>query len=291
MTNDYWIWPVAWALDFFFFPLYIYLFILFLAVLGLRRCAQALPCCGERGPPPAAVPRPLTAAASPVAEHRLQTRRLSSCGSRAQTLRVMRDPPGPGPEPVSPALAGGLPTTVPPGKPGPLIFTQRVQNILWILTEATVISLAIHFKMKISRSWIILLGKHLSGEMALKLSFWIECQERNCVPQFMQLLEKEACLAVLLTAKLHSLQNPFHRANRFLVPLLVRPSYAPSGGSYLESHQVGGVYVDGCKAGSVFFLLLLSCQRHLPVLTIDSPTSSLLSPLPPGEIIGLCDFH
>ena len=28
----------------------------------------------------------------------------------------MWDPPGPGIEPVSPALAGGLPTTAPPGK-------------------------------------------------------------------------------------------------------------------------------------------------------------------------------
>lgn len=41
----------------------------------------------------------------------------------------------------------------------------------------------------------------------------------------------------------------------------------------------------------LFFFLLLGCQRHLPVLTIDSPASSFLSPLPLGEIIGLCDFH
>ena len=53
----------------------------------------------------------------PVAEQRLQTLRLSSCGSRAQPLRSMRDPPRPGPEPASPASAGRLPTTAPPGKP------------------------------------------------------------------------------------------------------------------------------------------------------------------------------
>ena len=57
------------------------------------------------------------ARASLVAEHRLQTRRLSSCGSRAQLLRGMWDPPRPGLEPVSPALAGRFPTTAPPGKP------------------------------------------------------------------------------------------------------------------------------------------------------------------------------
>ena len=47
----------------------------------------------------------------------LQTRRLSSCGSRAQSLRGMWDPPRPGLEPVSPALAGRFPTTASPGKP------------------------------------------------------------------------------------------------------------------------------------------------------------------------------
>ena len=58
-----------------------------------------------------------TIAASPVAEHRLQTRRLSNYGSRAQPLRGMWDLPRPGPEPASPALAGRLSTTAPPGKP------------------------------------------------------------------------------------------------------------------------------------------------------------------------------
>ena len=44
-------------------------------------------------------------------------RRLSSCGARAQLLRGMWNPPGPGLEPVSPVLAGGFLTTAPPGKP------------------------------------------------------------------------------------------------------------------------------------------------------------------------------
>ena len=43
--------------------------------------------------------------------------RLSSCGPRAQLLRGMWDLPGPGLEPLSPALAGGFLTTAPPGKP------------------------------------------------------------------------------------------------------------------------------------------------------------------------------
>ena len=88
-------------------------------VLGPRLCARAPSSCGKRGPPPTRARRPLTIAASPAAEHRLQTRRLSSCGSRAQPLRGTWDPPRPGLEPVSPALAGRLPTTAPPGKPKP----------------------------------------------------------------------------------------------------------------------------------------------------------------------------
>ena len=80
-----------------------------MAVLDLRFCARALSSCGKRGP--------LTIAASPVAEHRLQTRRLSNRGPRAQPLCGMWDPPRAGLEPVSPALAGRPPTTAPPGKP------------------------------------------------------------------------------------------------------------------------------------------------------------------------------
>ena len=75
----------------------IYLINLFiLAVPGLR-CSIwdllivtcVLLSCGKRGPLFIAVRRPLTIAASLVAEHKLQTRRLSNCGSRAQLLHGM----------------------------------------------------------------------------------------------------------------------------------------------------------------------------------------------------------
>ena len=89
-----------------------------MAVLGLRFCARAFSSCGERGPFFIAVCGPLTIAASLVAEHRLQTRRLSSCGSRAQLPCSMWDLPRPGLEPMSPALAGRFSTTAPPRKPG-----------------------------------------------------------------------------------------------------------------------------------------------------------------------------
>ena len=54
-----------------------------MAALGLRFCARACSSCGKRGPLFIAVRGPLIIAASLVAEHRLQTRRLSNCGSRA----------------------------------------------------------------------------------------------------------------------------------------------------------------------------------------------------------------
>ena len=87
--------------------------------------ARAFSSCGKwgplfivvRGPLFIAVRGPLNIAAPPVAGHRLQTCRLSSCGSRAKLLCGMWDLPRPGLEPVSPALAGRFSTTAPPGKP------------------------------------------------------------------------------------------------------------------------------------------------------------------------------
>ena len=93
-----------------------------MVVLGLRFCARAFSSWGERGPLFVAVCGPLTVTASLVAEHRFQTRRLSSCGSRAQLPRGMWDLPRPGLEPMSPALAGRFSTTAPPGKPVCVFF-------------------------------------------------------------------------------------------------------------------------------------------------------------------------
>ena len=100
----------------FFLNFYLFIY-LFMAVLGLRFCARAFSSCGKQGPLFITVHRPLTITASLVAEHRLQTRRLSSCGSRAQLLCGMWDLPRSGLEPMSPALAGRFSTTAPPGKP------------------------------------------------------------------------------------------------------------------------------------------------------------------------------
>ena len=97
------------------FYLFIYLFIwlcwVFVSVRGLFSS------CSEPGPLFIVVRGPLTVMASLVAEHRLQIRRPSGCGSRAQLLRGMWDLPRPGLEPVSPALAGRFSTTAPPRKP------------------------------------------------------------------------------------------------------------------------------------------------------------------------------
>ena len=72
-------------------------------------------CCGARALGTWAsvvAARGLSSCGSRALEHR-----LSSCGTRAYLLCGMWDLPGPGIEPMSPALAGGFSTTAPPGKP------------------------------------------------------------------------------------------------------------------------------------------------------------------------------
>ena len=130
-----------------------YLFIyLFLAVSGLRFCAKAFSSCSERAPLFIAVRGPLTIAASLVAEQKLQTRRLSSCGSRAQLLRGMWDLPRPGLEPVSPALAGRFLTTVPPGKPpfASLLIKPKENQIMYTPKQE---NRHLHFRTKIPTSF------------------------------------------------------------------------------------------------------------------------------------------
>ena len=122
-----------------------------MAVLGLRFRARAFPSCGKRGPLFIAVHGPLTIAASLVVEHRLQTRRLSNSGSRAQMLRGMWDLPRPGLEPVSPALAGRFSTTAPPGKPPKVLLfhiTLHTQFSVWqtVIDVIAVIVVAIEKK-------------------------------------------------------------------------------------------------------------------------------------------------
>ena len=95
-----------------------------MTVLDLRFCVRAFSSCGKWGPFFIAVRGPLIIVASFVAEHRLQTCRLSNCGSRAQLLRGMWDLPRPGLEPVSSALAGRFSTTAPPGKPNILLLKK-----------------------------------------------------------------------------------------------------------------------------------------------------------------------
>ena len=107
-----------------------------MAAFGLHCCTRAFFSCGKRGLLFVAVhvlliavaclcygARALGMWASVVVAHGLSSCgsqalecRLSSCGAWASLLRGMWDLPGPGLEPVSPALAGGFLTTAPPGK-------------------------------------------------------------------------------------------------------------------------------------------------------------------------------
>ena len=77
-----------------------------------------------------AIRGPLTVVASPVVEHRLQTRRLSDHGSRAQPLRGMRDLPGSGHEPVSRWQADSQPLHH-QGSPMDFIFNIESIGLSW----------------------------------------------------------------------------------------------------------------------------------------------------------------
>ena len=145
--------------------LFIYLFIF--GCVGSSVRARAFSSCGKRGPLLIAVRGPLfiavrgplPIAAPPVAGHRLQTRRLSNRGSRAQPLRGMRDPPRPGPEPASPALAGRLPTTAPPGKPHwPLVLKKMLHATIYWLWNALLLlmnqQISVRFPFCLAVSWL-----------------------------------------------------------------------------------------------------------------------------------------
>ena len=94
-------------------------------MLVLPCWARAVSGRGEQGHSPVAVGKRLMEGASLV-EHG-----LSSHHPRAQLPRNMWTLPGPGIEPVSPALAGELPSTVPPGKSwGQMLFHQSQGNVL-----------------------------------------------------------------------------------------------------------------------------------------------------------------
>ena len=110
-----------------FFFNFIYLFIYLLAALGLCCCAQALSSCSERG-----LLCGMRASycigfsCSGAQALGKQASVVVARGSRAQAQWLwhtglvapqMWDFPGPGLEPVSPALAGGFLATAPPGKP------------------------------------------------------------------------------------------------------------------------------------------------------------------------------
>ena len=64
-------------------------------------------------------------------------RRLSSCGVQAELLCGMWDLPGPGLEPVSTALAGGVLTSAPPGKPHKTFLKgNKIVEFMGILPES-----------------------------------------------------------------------------------------------------------------------------------------------------------
>ena len=155
-------------------------------MLGLHRCTQALSSFGERGATPCCGAqashcgdlshcraRALGMRASVVVACGLSScgswaleHRLSSCSAWAQLLRGVGDPPGPGLELVSPALAGGFPTTALPGKP---LFIYVYLIIIYLVFCLCWNSYFVHASFSWSQwtslwwlFWIICLVNHIS---------------------------------------------------------------------------------------------------------------------------------
>ena len=91
-------------------------------------------------------------------------RRLSSCGALAQLLRGMWNLPGPGIEPVSPALAGGFLGAVPPGKsPTPFLKSNFCAHISYPSHPA-------------EELWCILLMFHKCAKLRAGLECWLKSE-------------------------------------------------------------------------------------------------------------------
>ena len=123
-------------INFFYKFIYLFIYLFIYGCVGSALLRTAFSSCGERGLLLVAVCGLPTVVASRCGARALGTQasvvvacglsscgswalelRLSSCSARAPLLRDMWDPPRPGLEPMSPALAGSFPTTAPPGKP------------------------------------------------------------------------------------------------------------------------------------------------------------------------------
>ena len=174
-----------------------------MAVLGLRCCARAFSSCGKWGPLFIAVRGPLTIMASLVSEHRLQTRRLSSCGSRAWSLRGMWDLPRPGLEPVSPALAGRFSTTAPPGKPQlPILYI--VACICQSQSEEEISGLSPH-RSRSSFSWNV---RNLTAQVGKQLGWQYPAQPETSAHPSSQLHTHSQLSTSFLPSSQYLFLNP-----------------------------------------------------------------------------------
>ena len=106
---------------------------------------------------------------------------FSSCGIRAQLLHGMWDLPGPGFEPMSPALAGGFLTTAPPGKPYMAILKQ-ISRIICQLELCLLVYLPIYLFIYLWLCWVFVAVHRLSLVAASGAATILRCgvQSSRC---------------------------------------------------------------------------------------------------------------
>ena len=152
-----WVWSEDFLNNFIYFIVNFWQCWVFDAVRALSSCRrrELLSSCiaraSHRKGVSCAAPAPGRAGFSSWGSQALE-HRPSSCGSQAELPRGMWDLPGSGIEPVSPALAGRLFPTEPPGEPLTWIFVV-VQSISYVWILATPWTVAHQAPLSSTISW------------------------------------------------------------------------------------------------------------------------------------------
>ena len=112
---------------FFFFNFYLFIYLLFMAVFGLRPCVRALPSCGKWGPPLTAVHGPLTTAPLPLrstSPRRARSAIVAHGPSRSAACGILPDQ---GSNPRPPHRQADSQPLRHQGSPGQFLFKDYIQ--------------------------------------------------------------------------------------------------------------------------------------------------------------------
>ncbi|XP_073660654.1 tRNA (guanine-N(7)-)-methyltransferase non-catalytic subunit WDR4 isoform X10 [Tursiops truncatus] len=230
---------------------------------------------------------------------RLRTRRLSGHDSRAQPLRGMWDLPGPGHEPASPASAGGLSTTAPPGKPWATVLTWTVVRRCTALTfTASEEKVLVADKSGDVYSFSVLephgSGKLELGHLSMLLDVAVSPDDR-----YVLTADRDEKIRVSWAAAPHNIESFClgHTEGRLRFETQVDPSAGEAGGEVRGASWEEGTSLDAWPASVCEphlrgarpprAALVLVRGPHPETLAVQKrPRVALLSPAQPAGAVG-----